>query len=306
MAHHDVPGEEFYRASLERARALPPAERSADVAAWLLCHDAMEAAAAALPGLPMDGSVLSRPLGGRAALAALMQWLVHSFAALPADPQHACSTLWRSTPQLPPLMQVWTQGPQVKLRPQPALLSLLGGGHSGCQAGGQLDLETVVRALLLVLVAQWPLINQARVAADVLAALKPALLGEVAAERLDRQIAQLQQLLAGSGGSGSGGAGSGSGAGEDGSSGGSASGTSSSSSEPKLPSARQLQVVWHVMSLLLSETPEAPAVMSPRAVSDMAVHAARGLLQLEPDNPRSSCSMGKVALMNDRWGALPR
>lgn len=159
---------------------------------------------------------------------------------------------------------------------------------SGRKPGSDLDLELVARLLLLALVAQLPSIQHNRVAADVLAALKPTLLGDAAAPRLGEQIAELRLQLAGS--SVSGGAGS---------SGGSDSG--SEGSGPELPSARQLQVVWHVLSLMLAETPNAPLLLGPRGTSEMGEHAARGLLQLQPSNPRSSYAMGKVAVMNHRW-----
>ncbi|PRW59610.1 hypothetical protein C2E21_1912 [Chlorella sorokiniana] len=289
MALHGIPGEEFYNASLERARALPPAERSADVAAWLRCHDAMDAAAAALPEMPLNGGSLTQPVGGPAALAALLQVRVHSFALPPADPKHPCTTLRHLAPQLPPLMRVWAAGQEAQMAPQPELLSVLGGhsAHSGRQPGGDLSLVRVSRLLLLALVAQWPSIQHNQVAADVLAALKPALLGEAAAARLDRQLSELRQQLVGSGD----GAGDSSGATT-------SSGAASGSGGAELQSAQQLQVVWHLLSLQLAETPNAPMLLTPRGASEMAVHAARGLLQLAPSNPRSSYAMGKVAVMN--------
>ena len=132
MAHDGPPGVEFYNASLQQARALPPAERSGGVAAWLRCHDVMATAAAALPAMPLGGSVLTQPLGGPAALAALLQVLAHSFAEPPTDPKQPCTTLRHLAPQLPPLMRVWTEDPEVQMAPQPALLSVLGvgGTHS--------------------------------------------------------------------------------------------------------------------------------------------------------------------------------
>lgn len=284
MPHH-VPGEDFYQASLERARALPEAERSADVAAWLRSHDAIEAAAAALPLMPLDGSTLTRPAGGPAALAALLQVLAHSFAVPPADPKHPCARLRCFGPQLPPLMHVFAQGVDIQMAPQPRLLSILqGGGGGGREPGSELDLEMVARLLLLVWVTQLPGFSLTQVAADALAALKPALLGNAAAARLDRQIAELQQKVGG--GSSGGGAGSSSGA------------SSSSSSVPELPSARQLQIVWHALSLEVAGSTAAPMQLPPVAVSRMAEQAARGLLALEPHNPRSSYAMGKVAVMN--------
>lgn len=118
------PGTEFYFENLTRARALPEAERSADVAA-LLSHDAMDAAAPAIPSMPTDGTVLTEPLGGDAALAALLQFLAHSFACPPADPLHSHATLRHYGTQLPPLFRTWAQGSQVQMAAQPLLHALL-------------------------------------------------------------------------------------------------------------------------------------------------------------------------------------
>ena len=124
--------------------------------------------------------------------------------------------------------------------------------------------------MLLAAVSDLLGINQANEGPCALQALKPALLGEAAAARLDRQLAQLQRRLA-AGAAGWGGA--------------------------ELPTAQQLQVAWHGLSLVLASA-DVPGIPEELELSGLAEEAARGLLQLEPDNPRSSWWLGRIAVMN--------
>ena len=101
----DAPGAEFYFERLSRAQAVPEAERSPEVAAWLRSHAAIAAATSALPLAP-DNGTLTQPLGGQAALAALLHFLVGCHTALPAHLQHPRANFRRMTPQLPPLAAV--------------------------------------------------------------------------------------------------------------------------------------------------------------------------------------------------------
>lgn len=120
------PGEDFYTQRLERARALPEAERSPDVRGWLAAHDALDAAAAALPEL-QPGAALTEPAGGSAALAALLQFLVLSFCHAPADPIHpAFSDMHLFNAQLPPLFLVQRDsGGTITSQPTPLLGGIL-------------------------------------------------------------------------------------------------------------------------------------------------------------------------------------
>lgn len=266
---HAVPGAQFYRDNLERAQALPEAERSADVAAWLAADAVMTAATPSLPEMPCDGTVLTQPAGGDAALTALLQFLAHLFACPPADPLHPTFTLRCFGTQLPPLMKVWLHNDRVMMQPQPQLADIL---TTGRMPSAEPDLALVARLLLLAAISVCPEIQQASIGVEALQALKPALLGDAAAARLNRQLQQLQQRLAGAGAGG----------------------------DPELPTARHLQVAWHALLLRLTVDVHVPEVLPPWRVSALGEEAARGLLQLEPNNPRSSLAMGKVAVMNHR------
>ena len=103
-------GTEFYEERLARARAVPEAGRSADVRQWLQQYEELEAALAALPELPASATLqhpLVEPLGGDAALAAVLRFLTAAFSRSVADPQHPKATLERLAPQLPPYYRVW-------------------------------------------------------------------------------------------------------------------------------------------------------------------------------------------------------
>ena len=95
---------------MARARALPEAERSADVRQWLRLHEELEAALAALPEVPASATPqrpLVEPLGGDAALAALLRFIVAASSGSALDPMHPKATLKRLAPQLPPFFCVW-------------------------------------------------------------------------------------------------------------------------------------------------------------------------------------------------------
>ena len=101
---------EFYEERLARARALPEAERSADVRQWLRQHEELEAALAALPELPASAihqCPLVEPLGGNAALAALLRFIAAAYSDSLRDPVHPKATLGRLAPQLPPFFRAW-------------------------------------------------------------------------------------------------------------------------------------------------------------------------------------------------------
>ena len=189
-----VPGSEFYYERLARARAVPEAERSADVQQWLRVHEELEAALAALPEVPADASPqrpLVEPLGGDAALAALLRFIAAAYADSARDPVHPKATLFRLAPQLPPFFRVCRnasdqagasssffaqavmqhertvrprlqnqaspQGamlsccPQVPMAPQPALMETLGWGGL---AADEADLAALARLMLLAHVSQ--------------------------------------------------------------------------------------------------------------------------------------------------------
>ena len=82
----------FYYERLARARAVPEAERSADVQQWLRVHAELDAVLAALPGVPASATSqrpLVEPLGGDGALAALLRFIAAAYADLcmrPAAP----------------------------------------------------------------------------------------------------------------------------------------------------------------------------------------------------------------------------
>ena len=102
-------GAEFYAERLARARALPEAERSADVRRWLRLHEELEAALAALPELPASAihqCPLVEPLGGNAALAALLRFIAAAYSDSLRDPVHPKATLGHLAPQLPPFYGV--------------------------------------------------------------------------------------------------------------------------------------------------------------------------------------------------------
>ena len=106
-----APGAEFYYERLARARAVPEAERSADVRQWLRRHEELEAALTALPEVPASAThqlALVEPLGGDAALAALLRFITAANSES-ADLGHPKATLWRLTPQLPPFFHVWRE-----------------------------------------------------------------------------------------------------------------------------------------------------------------------------------------------------
>ena len=106
------PGAEFYEERLARARAVPEAERSADVRQWLRQHEELEAALAALPEPPASTTLerpLVEPLGGDAALAALLRYITAAFSESAVDPLHPKATLGRFTAQLPPFFSVWQE-----------------------------------------------------------------------------------------------------------------------------------------------------------------------------------------------------
>ena len=110
------PGAEFYHPRRARASALPEAERSADVRQWLRLHGELEAALAALPELPASATPqrpLVEPLGGDAALAALLRFIAAGHADSARNPAHPKSTLFRPASQLPPFFHAWRDAGQV-------------------------------------------------------------------------------------------------------------------------------------------------------------------------------------------------
>ena len=70
---------------------MPEAERSADVRQWLRLHEELEAALAALPKLParaIPQQPLVEPVGGDAALAAVVRYIAGAFSDSAHDPMH--------------------------------------------------------------------------------------------------------------------------------------------------------------------------------------------------------------------------
>ena len=120
MQQGTSPADDFYEERLARARALPEAERSADVRQWLRLHEELGAALAALPPLPPSATPqrpLVESLGGDVALAALLRFLAAAFSDSARDPVHPSSTLERLVPQLPPFFHVWDlEGASNKVR----------------------------------------------------------------------------------------------------------------------------------------------------------------------------------------------
>ena len=107
------PRADFYEERLARARALPEAERPADVRQWLQQHDELEAALAALPQVPASATPqhpLVEPLGGDAALAALLRFFKAAFSDSVPGHLHPKVTWERLAPQLPPFFRVWNPG----------------------------------------------------------------------------------------------------------------------------------------------------------------------------------------------------
>ena len=105
-------GAEFYQERLARARALPEAERPADVRQWLRLHGELEVALAELPGFPATATPerpLVEPLGGDTALAALLRVIAAAYSDSAADPLHPDATLGRLIPQLPPFYRAWRE-----------------------------------------------------------------------------------------------------------------------------------------------------------------------------------------------------
>ena len=105
-------GAEYYEERLARARAVPEAERSADVRQWLRLHEELEAALAALPELPASATrqrPLVEPLGGDAALAALLRFIAASYSGFAEDPGHPKAMMNPLMPQLPPFYRVWRE-----------------------------------------------------------------------------------------------------------------------------------------------------------------------------------------------------
>lgn len=145
-----APGAEFYQERLERARALPEAERSSDVRAWLAAHAALDAAAPLLPGIETR-TEFTEPPGGSAALAALLQYLVQTYCHTPLDPMHPAFTNGILSPQLPPLMHVWENGSNTDMCLTPFSNGILTTGR--LPAGGA-NLALVARLLLLAAATQ--------------------------------------------------------------------------------------------------------------------------------------------------------
>ena len=262
------PGSEFYYERLNRARAIPEAQRSPDVAVWLSSHAAVEAAAAALPLAPADATLI-QPLGGDAALVSVLQLLVHFYTIVPAELAHPQISRSRLVPQLPPLMAVSCQDSIASLIPQPQLRSLLQRG----MAGEALDLEDVARLLLLASEAKDLESSMQHLSLVALEALEPALCEAPAAAHLAQQLAQLQreqQQLASGSGSGS-----------------------------EVPSVQQLQAVRHMIALALvdlrlhkSQLPGGEAA----CLMQLAEGAAKALRALRPDDARSSLACAKAAM----------
>lgn len=274
-AEEAVPGAEFYYERLQRAQAIPESERSPDVAAWLASHASLEAAAAALPAMPA-GATLTQPLGGKAALAALLQFLVHSHIAVPATLAHPHITFSRLWPQLPPLMAVSCQslGGSYTASSQPLLGSLLLSGLASAAA----DLELLARLLLLASLSIEPGFEQTRLGCDILAALGPALSGEQVQALLSRQLLELEQQLESSGGS----------------------------FKPDLPSVQQLQAAQHSISVQLFMQSQRDTLPQQALASllQLAENATLQHLAQQPNSPRYSLERGVLAF--DRGCASPQ
>lgn len=254
-------GSEFYYQRLERACALPEADRSADVKAWLASHDALDAAVQSLP-LLQPGQTLTEPAGGSAALAAVLKLLAHSYCHPPEDPMHPEIEFCRLSPQLPPLMRVIHTSSKGDLQPTPLLKGILA---SGRLPPGGTDLALVARMLLLVLVLHTPDVNNIIAGLNVLHAARLALFNDSRAAQLTQQLAQLQEEL-----------------------------SSSDGSSDELPTVQQLQVVWSVLTLGLAAWPEVRRELPAADIMSVEEEAVGCLLRLQPDKPRSSFEAGKV------------
>ena len=113
MPPRGPPSSDFYQERLAGARALPEGERSADVRQWLRQHEELEAALAALPEVPASATAqrpLVEPLGGDAALAALLRLLSATYSDYSCDSLHPNAGLNCLAAQLPPFMRVWLEG----------------------------------------------------------------------------------------------------------------------------------------------------------------------------------------------------
>lgn len=258
------PGSEFYMERVRRAQAIPEAERSPEVATWLASHAAMKAAAAALTDIPY-GQLLTLPVGGSEALAAVLQFVAHSFANVPVTLMLPNLHAGHLAPQLPPLMTVWCLHGSVCDRRQPLLTSILQSGL----AGGAASLELVARLLLMASVYQQHAASDPALALDVMEVLEPALSGTAAETRLASELAQLQGQLSGS-----------------------------SSAAGSLPTVQQLQAARHNLSLCLLTWLDRPGKqqLDPDRVVRLAQRAAQGLATLQPNSPHSSLQLGKVAV----------
>lgn len=269
----DAPGAEFYYERLSRAQAVPEAERSPEVAAWLRSHAAIAAATSALPLAP-DNGTLTQPLGGQAALAALLHFLVGCHTALPAHLQHPQANFRRMTPQLPPVAAVLFLNSKYAARWQPLLYSVLQDGLGSM--GRPADLELVARLLLTASVCLDPGFEEPLVALLILESMEPALAGEAAAAQLAQQLARLEQQLV--------------------------SDSGSSSGSGALPSVQQLREVWGSLSLNLLTWVDRSEVLPTDRVLQLAQRAAEALLALQRDNPRGSYELARIAMIR-RWAA---
>lgn len=258
----DDPQLEFYFERLRRAQAILEAERSPEVAAWLSSHAATEAAAAALPAMP-DG-LLTEPLGGEAAWAWALQALAHArahlsqFLLLPGCPSSCLLA------QLPPLVAVQCQQGELRWSQSAVLRSILRNGLGSAAA----DLELLTRLLLLVNGAMQLHSGQdPQLALNILQVLEPALFSAAAEARLAQQLARLQQRLDGSAWAG---------------------GT--------LPTVQLLQFVRHNFSMGLVAWVGSENELPAARIIQMAQRSAQPMLSLQPSNPRSSLSLGELAL----------
>lgn len=276
MEHSAPAGAEFYVERLERARALPQADRSADVQAWLAAHDALEAAAALLPEL-QPGPALSEPLGGGAALAGALQFLAHTYCHPPAIPRHPAFDTIKIGPQLPPLVRIYRdEDGSNHLQPTSLLTSILATGR--LPTGGA-DLALLARMLLVAAC------NMDTLALRALQAVQPALFTSASVTQLAEKLQQLQARLA---------------SGSSGSSDDDSASSSNSACSGVLPTVQQLQIVWCTLAVSVvgeacSENKPEDADAWEAAANALGMAAARRLLQLQPNNPRSTFVAHKVS-----------
>ena len=74
----------------------------------------------------------------------------------------------------------------------------------------------------------------------------------------------------------------------------------------RLPTTAQLQVAWAALAIELAPVGVTKAGLPQAELLALNERAARTLLDLQPDNPRSSYELGKAAFYNSQTGSASR